>query len=91
MDLEGSKSTQNEAFRAVKNLIHLDIYIYAFFLQYGSVTRISLPIGTNGKPLTAIGKFSNAIGKSMIGKTLATNREEITNAMVDNDVLAIYW
>ena len=29
-------------------------------------TRISLPIGTNGKPLAAIGKF-------VIGKTLATN------------------
>ena len=53
--------------------------------------RISLPIGTNGKPLAAIGKFPNAIGKLMIGKTLATNGEEITNAMIGNAVLAIYW
>ena len=51
----------------------------------------SLPRGTNGKPLAAIGKFPNAIGKSMIGKTLATNGEEITNAMIGNAVLAIYW
>ena len=50
----------------------------------------SLPIGTNGKPLAAIGKFSSAIGKLMIGKTLATNGEEITNAMIGNDVLANY-
>ena len=56
-----------------------------------SLTRISLPIGTNGKLLAAIGKFPNAIGKLMIGKTLATNGEEITNAMIGNDVLAIYW
>ena len=54
-------------------------------------TRISLPIGTNGKPLAAIGKFPSAIGKLMIGKTLATNGEEITNAMIGNDVLANYW
>ena len=53
--------------------------------------HISLPIGTNGKPLAAIGKFSSAIGKLMIGKTLATNGEEITNAMIGNDVLANYW
>ena len=53
--------------------------------------RISLPIGTNGKPLAAIGKFPNAIGKFMIGKTLATNGEEITNAMIGNPVLTIYW
>ena len=47
-------------------------------------------MGSNGKPLVAIGKFSIAIGKLMIGKTLAANREEITHAMIDNDVLAIY-
>ena len=41
-------------------------------------SSISLPMGTNGKPLAAIGNFSNAIGKLMIGKTLATNVEEIT-------------
>ena len=34
---------------------------------------ISLPVGTKGKPLAPIGKFPNAIGKLMIGKTLATN------------------
>ena len=42
-------------------------------------------------PLAAIGKFPNATGKLMIGKTLATNGEEITNAMIGNTVLAIYW
>ena len=40
--------------------------------------HISLPIGINGKPLAAIGKSPSAIGKLMIGKTLATNGEEIT-------------
>ena len=54
-------------------------------------TRISLPIGANGKPLAAIGKFSSAIGKLMIGKTLATIGEEIANVMIGNDVLANYW
>ena len=54
-------------------------------------THISLPIETNGKPLAAIGKFLNVTGKLMIGKALATNGEEITNAMVGNDALAIYW
>ena len=49
-----------------------------------------MPIGTNGKPLAAIHKFPTAIGKLMIGKTLATNGEEITNAMIGNDVLANY-
>ena len=53
--------------------------------------HISLPIGTNGKPLAAIGKFPNSIGKLMIGKTLATNGEGITNAMIGNVVLAVYW
>ena len=53
-------------------------------------TRISLPIGTNGKPLAAIGKFPSVIGKLMIGKTLATNGEEITSAMIGNDELANY-
>ena len=62
-----------------------------FRLLHSYATRISLPIGTNDKPLAAIGKFSNAISKLMIGKTLATNGEEITNAMIGNDVLAIYW
>ena len=50
-----------------------------------------MPIGTNGKPLEAIGKFPSAIGKLMIGKTLATNGEEIANAMIGNDALANYW
>ena len=52
---------------------------------------ISLPIGTNGKPMPAVGKFPSAIGKLMIGKTLATNGEGITNAMIGNNVLANYW
>ena len=50
-----------------------------------------MPIETNGKPLAAIGKFLNAIGKLMIGKKLAINGEEITNAMIGNDALAIYF
>ena len=45
-------------------------------------SSISLPMGTNGKPLAAIGNFSNAIGKLMIGKTLATNVAEITKWLV---------
>ena len=53
-------------------------------------SRVSLPIGTNGKPLAAIGKFSSAIGKLRIGKTLATNGEENTNAMIGNDVMTNY-
>ena len=52
---------------------------------------VSLLIGTNGKPLAAIGKFLSAIGKLMIGETFATNGDEITNTMIDNDVLANYW
>ena len=62
-----------------------------FCYSYVGRSHISLPIGTNGKPLAAIRKFSIAIGKLMISKTLATNGEEITNAMISNDVLAIYW
>ena len=50
---------------------------------------MSLPIGINGKPLAAVGKFLNAIAKLIIGKTLATKGEEITNAMIGNDVLTI--
>ena len=52
-----------------------------------AVSCISLPIGTNGKPLAAIGKFPNGTGKMMIGE----NGVEITNAMIGNDVLANYW
>ena len=63
----------------------------SYFICHLSVAHISLPIGTNGKPLAAIGKFSSAIGKFMIGKTLATNGEEITNVVIGNDVLANYW
>ena len=51
-------------------------------------TRILVAIGTR---TLAAGKFPNAIGKLMIGKTLAANGEEITNAMIDNDVLTYYW
>ena len=50
-----------------------------------------MPTGTNRKPLAAIDKIPNAIGKLMMGKTLASSEEEITNAMVGNDVLAIHW
>ena len=37
------------------------------------------------------GKFSSAIGKLMLGKTLATNGEETANAMIGNDILGNYW
>ena len=53
------------------------------------LAHISLPIGTNGKPLAAIGKFPSAIGKLMVGKTLATNGEEVTCAMIGNDELKL--
>ena len=49
-----------------------------------------LPIGTNGKPLAAIGKFASATGKLMIGKRLATNGKGITNAMIGIGKLANY-
>ena len=49
-----------------------------------------MPIEINGKPLAAIGKFPSAIGKLMSGKTLATNGEELTNAMIGNNELADY-
>ena len=52
--------------------------------------HISLPIGTNGKPLAAIGKFPSAIGKLMTGTKLATNGEESTNAMIGNGEVANY-
>ena len=56
-----------------------------------STSCLPLLIRTNDKPLGAIGKFINAIGKLMIGKTLATKGEEITNSIIDNDILANYW
>ena len=49
-----------------------------------------MPIGTDGKPLAAIGKFPSAICKLIFGKTLANNGEEINNALIGNDVLANY-
>ena len=52
--------------------------------------RISLPIGTNGKPLAAIGKFPSVIGKLILVKYWLPNGEEITNAMIGNDELANY-
>ena len=65
------------------------MYIYIYIYIYN--IYISLPIGTSGKSLAAIGKFPSAIGKLMFGKTLATNGEEITNAMIGNYVLVNYW
>lgn len=41
----------------------------------------SLP---NGKTLAPVEKFSNAIGKFMIGKFLATNGEKMTNPVIGN-------
>ena len=60
-------------------------------IVFSITTCISLPIWTNVKPLATIGKFPNAIDKLMIVKTLTTNLEEITNTMIGNDILAIYW
>ena len=55
-----------------------------------SLAHISLPIATNGKLSAAIGEFPTVIGKLMIGKTLATNGEKITNAMIGSDELTNY-
>ena len=52
--------------------------------------HILSPIGTNGKSLAAISKFPSAMGELMIGKTLATNEDEITSAMIGNDELENY-
>ena len=54
---------------------HTTFYSYTmFFLNIcKGLFHISLSIGTNGKPLAAIGKFHSAISKLMIGKTLDTN------------------
>ena len=73
----------------------LQLQLYSILQQnqnkiFYTLSHISLPIGTNGKPLATVGKFSSAIGKLMIGKTLAKDGEEITNAMIGNDVLAKY-
>ena len=46
-------------------------------------------MGANGKPLAAIGKFPNVIGKLMIGKTLDTIGEEISNVMIGNLLVII--
>ena len=50
-----------------------------------------LNIVANRNQLAAIGKFPIATGKLIIGKTLATSGEEITNAMISDYVLANYW
>ena len=59
-----------------------------YVLRY--LISISSPIGTDGKPLAAIGKFPSAICKLIFDKTLANNGEEINNALIGNDVLANY-
>ena len=85
-----------------QNLGELSIYEHYLFFKCkdlqllqtklkAMITSISLPVGTNGKSLAAIGKFPNAIGKLTIGRILATNEEKITNAFIGNDFLAIYW
>ena len=71
----------------------------AYYTPYNSAHEIRfcrnhpyiMLIGINGKPLAAVGKFSSTIVKLMVVKTLATNGEEISNAVIGNDVLAIYW
>ena len=55
------------------------------FIKTFVATHISLSLGTNGKPLTAIDKFPKAIGK------LLRNGVEITNTMIGNGELEIYW
>ena len=39
--------------------------------------HISLPIGSNGKPLAAIDKYPNATVKLVIGKTLASDGRKL--------------
>ena len=43
--------------------------------MWRDISHISLAVGTNGKPLEAIDKSPNAIGKLMIGKTLAVGKK----------------
>ena len=71
----------------------IQLQLYSILQQnqnwiFYTLSRISLPIGTNGKPLAAIGQFPSSIGKLMVGKPLATDGEEIANAMIGSDVLA---
>ena len=73
-----------------KKYSYLNITVFNQFKCW-NYSLTSLLIATNGKPLAVITKFPNAIGKLMIGKTLATNGEKITNAMIGNDVLEFYW
>ena len=71
----------------------IQLQLYSILQQnqnwiFYALSPISLPIGTNGKPLAAIGQFPSSIGKLMFGKPLAADGEEIANAMIGNDVLA---
>ena len=71
--------------------IQLKSFLQNKIVIFISLSHISLSIGSNDKPLAAIGKFFNVIGKLMIGKTFATNREKTTNATIGNDTLTFYW
>ena len=59
-------------------------FIVILLFLYCLGQPLSLPIG-------AIGKWLAAIGKLMTGVTLAAKGEEITNAMVGNDISANDW
>ena len=61
----------------MKNALHS--YIISYVLKI--LPCISLPIGTNSKPLAAIYKLSVLLVSS-------TNGEESANTMIGNDVLA---
>ena len=71
-ELVGSHLSAPNIFGALnKYLLEMNISLRAMvdFLH----ASISLPTGTNGKPLAYISKFPNVIGKLMICKTLATS------------------
>ena len=62
------------------------LYMQKLYILYFSNSCISFPVGTND-----INHWQLLVNFLMTGKTLATNGEEITKAMIGNDVLAIYW
>ena len=62
--------------------------VVCIYVMYANCRTLPM---VNHWQLLPISKFLSASGKLRIGKTLATNGEEITIAMIGNDVLANYW
>ena len=83
----GLFTKNRERIRKIRKQQIQDIFIKTY--QKKLVFCISSPIGANGKPLAAIGTFLDPIGKLMTGKTLAINWEELDNAIIGNDELAV--